>query len=168
MDIERIAREFPGTQDKAFLDAACVSIAPRSACQAVGGFLDMALTCPAESSTQHHIKMDELRGAAVVEAARLLKTDQASIALVESTTHGLNIVASCLPLPPGSRVLVSEMEFLQIAIPWAMQVEHGTEVVAVPHVEGCVFAESFEPYITPRHGWLSCPPRNGVTAFAVI
>jgi len=150
MDFDKVASEFPGTQDKAFLDAACVSIAPRLACEAVADFSEIALLCPAESSTQHHLKMDEMRQEAVVESARLLKTERENIALVESTTHGLNIVASCLPLPADSRVLVSEMEFLQVAIPWVLQKERGVEVVSVPHSEGRVLPEDFEPYITPE------------------
>lgn len=149
MDKERISREFPGTQDKAFLDAACVSITPRSAFEAVTRFMDMALACSSPSSTLHHIKMDEMRRQATVEAARLLNTSQDNIALVENTTLGLNIVANGVKLPPGSKVLVNEMEFLQVAIPWVMQYERGIEVVSVPQRGGRVLPECFEPYITP-------------------
>lgn len=149
MDLNEISLEFPGTHDKAFLDAACVSIAPRSAVDAISGFLDIALTCPAMSSTQHHIQMDEMRQQAVVEAAQLLNTNQENIALVESTTHGLNVIAYGLPLPKGSRVLVGEMEFLQVAIPWVFQADRDVEVVSVPHAAGRVLPEDFASYITP-------------------
>lgn len=148
LDTQRVAAEYPGAQDKAFLDAACVSLAPRSAVQAISAFLDMALTCPGESSTQHHINMDMLRQEALPEAARLLAVPQDNIALVESTTHGLNIIARGLPLPPGSEVLVSEMEFLQLAIPWVMQ--EGVTVIPVPHSGGRVLPSAFAERITPR------------------
>src|SRR5438132_1406221 len=55
---------FPGLFDKVFLDAACVSLAPRPAVEAVQKFLELAMVCPLDSSTQHHIFMDEMRAAA--------------------------------------------------------------------------------------------------------
>jgi selenocysteine lyase/cysteine desulfurase len=148
LNLNHIAAEFPGAQDKAFLDAACVSLAPRSACSAVNHFLQIALTCPAESSTQHHINMDAMRRQAVQEAAALLNTGRDQIALVESTTHGLNTVAAGLPLPPGSEVLVSEMEFLQVALPWVMQEPRGVRVIPVPHQTGRVLPEDFAAHLS--------------------
>jgi len=143
-----VASEFPGTHGRAFLDAACVSIAPRSACEAIEDFLHLTLMCPDESATEHHIHMDQLRQEAVLQAARLLETSPNQIALMESTTHGLNTLALALKLPRGSQVLVSEMEFLQVAMPWVMQ--DGVEVVSVPHTDGRVRPENFAVRITPR------------------
>ncbi len=138
-----IREQFPGTKDKAFLDAACVSLAPLAATEAIQEFLDLALSCPAESSSAQHLKMDEMRRACVPEAARLLRVDPEEIALVESTTHGLNIAATSFPLPPGSTVLIPDLEFLQVAIPWACQRDRGIRLKAVPHRSGRVTVEDF-------------------------
>src|SRR5262249_34682814 len=40
------------------------------------------------------------------------------IALVESTTHGLEILAAALPLGAGDTILVGETEFMGLAVPW--------------------------------------------------
>ena len=83
MDFNRIAQEFPGTSMKAYLDAACVSITPRSAVTAIQQFLEMALVCSAESSTQLHLNMDAMRRQALSEAAVFLHTGEENLALVE-------------------------------------------------------------------------------------
>ena len=150
MDFNRIAQEFPGTSMKAYLDAACVSITSRSAVTAIQQFLEMALVCSAESSTQLHLNMDAMRRQALSEAAVFLHTGEENLALVESTTHGLNLAGRGLPLEPGSQVLVGEMEFLQVAMPWVMMKEKGIEVLQVPAPGGRVLPEVYEKYITPK------------------
>jgi cysteine desulfurase / selenocysteine lyase len=149
LDFERIRKEYPGTEDKAFLDAACVSIAPKSATDAVTTFAERALLCPADSATLQHLEMDELRQAAIPAVAELLSSDPEDVALVESTTHGLNIAAIGIELSPGTEILVSEMEFLQTPIPWAMR---GHRVVPVPAPEGRVLPEIFKEHATAKAG----------------
>ncbi|MGH7484313.1 MAG: aminotransferase class V-fold PLP-dependent enzyme, partial [bacterium] len=97
-------QHFPGLLDKVFLDAACVSLAPRPAVEAIEKFLDLTMICPHESSTVHHIFMDELRAAARPAAARLINAHEDEIALVESTSHGLSLATNAIPLEPGDRI----------------------------------------------------------------
>ena len=112
---------FPGLLDKIFLDAACVSLAPRPAVEAIEKFLGMAMVCPLDSSTHHHIFMDEMRAAARPAAARLINAREDEIALVESTTHGLTLAANAIPLSPGDQILISGLEFLEVAVPWVQK-----------------------------------------------
>ena len=112
---------FPALRDRTFLDAACVSLIAQPVYDAVRGFLDLCLQPEAGDASLHHIEMDEARPRTVAEAVRLLNADPASVALVESTSHGLNIVASALPLSAGDRVLIADTEFLQVAIPWQVR-----------------------------------------------
>jgi selenocysteine lyase/cysteine desulfurase len=136
---------FPGLTDKTFLDAACVSLVPRPAADAVRRFIEMAVECPAPDASQHHLAMDEFVAAARREAARLLRCDEAHVALVESTTHGLNVAANAIPFAPGDNVLVADTEFLQVAIPWTMKAERlGLEVRAVRSRDGRLTVEDFE------------------------
>ncbi len=141
---------FPGLLDKVFLDAACVSLAPRPAVEAVQKFLDLAMVCPLDSSTQHHIFMDEMRAAARPAAARLINAHEDEIALVESTTHGLTLAANSIPLEPGDRVLLSDLEFLQVAVPWIQKKKEGVEIDVVPNRNGEVLVEDFAERISPR------------------
>jgi cysteine desulfurase/selenocysteine lyase len=143
-------QHFPGLHDKTFLDAACVSLAPRPAVEAIEKFLDLAMICPLESSTHHHIFMDEMRAAARPACATLIGARDDEIALVESTTHGLSLAADAIPLEPGDRVLLSDLEFLQVAVPWTQKRKDGIEIDVVPNHKGEVRAEDFAARITPR------------------
>jgi selenocysteine lyase/cysteine desulfurase len=143
-------RHFPGLLDKTFLDAACVSLAPRPAVEAIEKFLDLAMICPLESSTHHHIFMDEMRAAARPACATLIGAREDEIALVESTTHGLSLAADAIPLQAGDRVLLSDLEFLQVAVPWTQKKKDGIEIDVVPNQRGEVRAEDFAARITPR------------------
>ncbi len=148
---EHIRNQFPALGQKTFLDAACVSLAPRAATEAIRQFLEMAETCPAPSSTQHHIDMDQLREAARAEAARLINADPDEISLVESTTHGLTMAAQCIPLERGQRVLICDLEYLQVAIPWCQrQQADGIEIDVVPNRDGRILVEDVAGRVSPR------------------
>src|SRR5690349_20030818 len=97
---------FPGTKDKTFLDAACVSIAPTAAAEAITRSLNDAMTCPAASATAQHIAMDAARETARVEAAGLINASTNEIAIVESTTAGLNAIAAAIPFEDGDNVVM--------------------------------------------------------------
>lgn len=152
MDLKRARASFPGLADKAFLDAACVSLIPSQAYEGMRDFLDMALNCPEEDASIHHIAMDALRHEAVAEAAKLLRVPGERVALVESTTHGLNIAANSIPLAKGDEILIADTEFLQVAIPWVKKAE-SIGVVVKPvksRDEGVLELADFERAMGPR------------------
>ncbi len=135
---------FPGTADKTFLDAACVSIAPTSATEAVTKFLNDAMLCPEPSATAQHIAMDVAREAARAEAARLINASTEEIAIVESTTGGLNAIAAAVPFEDGDNVVMCDLEFLQVAIPFDNLLRFKrVELRPVHHRGGIVTAEDF-------------------------
>ncbi len=148
LSLEEARRQFPALRDKTFLDAACVSLAPQCATDAIGEFLELALHHPSRSATEQHICMDDARAAARPEVARLLNASDDEIVLVESTTHGLTIAAQAIPLEAGDRVLVCDLEFMQVAIPW-LQLP-GVAVDSVPHRGGAVYVDDIAARITPR------------------
>src|SRR6266852_3419593 len=143
-------QHFPGLLNKVFLDAACVSLAPRPAVEAIEKFLDLAMVCPMESATAQHIFMDEMRAAARPAAARLINAHEDEIALVESTSHGLSLAASAIPLESGDRVLLSDLEFLEVAVPWVQKKKAGIEIDVVPNRDGEVRVEDIANRLTPR------------------
>ena len=151
MDIQAVRKQFSGLKDKVFLDSACVSLAPLCALEALQGFLRLAAECPARSSTQHHLIMDEMRAAARAEAARLLGAAEDEIAIVESTTHGLSVAADAIPLSRGDEVLICDLEYLQVAVPWAQkQDSDGVRLVMVPNRNGTVSLEDIGERLTER------------------
>ncbi|HRI67017.1 MAG TPA: aminotransferase class V-fold PLP-dependent enzyme [Polyangium sp.] len=146
-----VRKEFPGLADKTFLDAACVSLTPDRARRAISQFLDMAVVCSAVDASAHHIEMDMMRSEPIRQAAELLSASPKNIALVESTTHGLNIAANALPLQRGDNVLIADTEFLQVAIPWeSKQQAMGVEVIPVRSANGQLEVKHFEAAMTDR------------------
>jgi selenocysteine lyase/cysteine desulfurase len=143
-------QHFPGVLGKIFLDAACCSLTPRPAVEAIEKFLDLAMVCPLDSATHHHIFMDEMRAAARPAIARLINAHEDEIALVESTTHGLSLAARAIPLEAGDRVLLSDLEFLQVAVPWLQKKRDGIAIDVVPNDKGEVRIEDLASRITAR------------------
>ncbi len=133
VDFQKIREEqWPALKDMTFLDAACVSLTPQNAVNAMVEFTKYTANNEEFTSTAHHLAMDARRHKAYEEAAKLLNADMNEIALVESTTYGLNIAAQTMKLNPGDTVLTTSLEFLQVAMPWCMmRSTHGINVKAV-------------------------------------
>jgi cysteine desulfurase / selenocysteine lyase len=150
-DWKSARKQFPALLEKIFLDSACVSLAPTAAVQAIQAFLDSTLHCPERSATLHHIAMDDMRSSARGEIARLIHADETEIALVESTSAGLNVAAAAIPLVAGDRVLLCDLEFMQVALPWIqMREKIAIELDVVPNRSGAVDPEDIAGRITPR------------------
>ena len=121
IDFEKIRKEEgPVLETMTFLDAACVSFAPQRTVKAVKAFADMTAVQEEANSSAHHIAMDSLRHKAYDEAAKLLNADPEEIALVESTSHGLNIAAQGIELQDGDNIITTNLEFIQVALPWCV------------------------------------------------
>jgi selenocysteine lyase/cysteine desulfurase len=109
------------------------------------------LHCPAGDASAHHIALDGTADRARAAIARLINADPDTIALVESTTQALEIIAATLPLGTNDRVLVGETEFLGLAIPWIpRQQSSGFRIDVVPSREGGLLAEDFEKAIDSK------------------
>jgi selenocysteine lyase/cysteine desulfurase len=66
-------------------------------------------------------------------AARLVGADADEIALVPNTSYGINLAAQILPVPAGSRIVLSAWEFPANVYPWMQRArEAGAELVIVP------------------------------------
>lgn len=152
VDVREARRFFPALSERVFLDTACVGLAPAQAVRAVTDFAAMAASCAERDVSAHHVAMDQLRETAVREGARLLGADPDEIALVESTTHGLNIAALGIPFEPGDNVVLADLEFLQVAIPWVKLAERGTiaEVRLARNRDGALPVDAFAAAMDER------------------
>lgn len=150
-DWQAVRAEFPGLEDRVFLDAACVSLLPQRAQEAVSRFGAELARPHARNATAHHIWMDGEKAAAAPQVARLLGVDVSRIALVESTTQGLNIAAQCIPWAQGDEVLMCNLEFLQVAIPFVQLARtRGVRPVFIEHRDGVADAAAFAAAMTSR------------------
>jgi cysteine desulfurase / selenocysteine lyase len=135
-------RFFPGTKGHVFLDAACVSLMPAQAEEALRKLGQDLLTCPARDASAHHIALDRTADVPRREIARLIGARSEDIALVESTTHGLQAIAAAVPLSDGDKVLVGATEFMGLAVPWIPRPER-IDLQIIPQFEGRLRIEDF-------------------------
>ena len=137
--------EFPALdKDLTFLDAACVSLIPQRTVRVMHEFIEYSARNDEINSSAHHINMDHKRDKAYKEAAKLLNADLEEIALVESTSHGLNIAATSLEVKPGENILTTNLEFIQVALPWCVKREkEGIEIKVVKAKDNRFTVEDF-------------------------
>lgn len=151
MNVAEARACFPGLAGRVFLDAASISLMPAQAGEALHKLTDSLLYCNARDTSQHHINLDLTAGQARRAVAALVHATPDDVALVESTTHALEIVAATVPLQRGDSILVGETEFLGLAVPWIPRRQtEGIEIVTVPARDGRLLAEEYEKAITPR------------------
>ena len=71
--------------------------------------------------------------------------------MVESTTHGLSLVADAIPLERGDRVVICDLEFLEVAVPWMQKREElGIEIDTIHNRDGQILIEDIEAAIGKR------------------
>jgi len=152
VEIGHAKDHFPGLRGKTFLDAACVGLAPIESKLAIERLLDQVLMCPDRDASTHHIALDQARAGAARAGARLLDAASDEIALVESTTHGLNVIASAIPFEPDENVVICDLEFLQVAIPWLKLAERGGigEVRVARNRDGAVPVDAVAEHVDGR------------------
>jgi len=144
MNIADVRACFPGLRQQTFLDAACVSLMPVQAEEAMRRLGQDLLMCPARDASAHHIALDRSAPPARQEIARLIGARPDDIALVESTTQGLQAVAAAVPLRRGDKVLVGATEFLGLAVPWiGRQEQEGFHIETVPCPDGRLRLDDF-------------------------
>jgi len=139
-------KEYPALDNNlVFLDASCVSLIPERTRKAIIDFTEYCTRNDEINSSAHHINMDQRRDKAYKEAAKLLNADIEEIALVESTTHGLNIAATSLELKSGDNILTTNLEFIQVAMPWcAQRSRKGFEIRVVKTKDNRFTVEDFK------------------------
>ncbi len=107
------ARElFPGTAECTYLEAAGISLVSTAASDAVNSFLAEASIDP--GAAHHGTRLDDARAA----AARLVGARPEQIALLTSTSVGMNVIADSIALVSGDNVVSSDAEFISIIAPF--------------------------------------------------
>ena len=151
MDWDEVRARFPGLADRTFLDAACVSLVPDTAREAVARFAEELVRPSHRNASEHHLWMDGTREEATGHVAALLGVEARNVALVESTTHGLNIAAQAIPWREGDEVVMCNLEFLQVAIPFVqLSKSHGVRPVFLEHEAGVAPAAAYINAINER------------------
>jgi selenocysteine lyase/cysteine desulfurase len=138
--LSALREEFPLLETgTTFLDWAATGLLPRVSRSAVEEYLRQIVDCPtAESTWMHGVHGQTRQRVRVLTAGLLGGTASASdVALVESTTAGLNIATSVLPAESGDNVVLSAIDYLAVAMPWKRRADReGLKLRFVPAPEG--------------------------------
>jgi cysteine desulfurase len=113
LDLERARRDTPGCLDKVFLDSAGSSLPPTPVLDAVFAHLRR------EADVGGYVAAAERAGdltSVKTSIGRLIGASADTIALVDSATTAWNDFFQAVPLKPGDRVLLSEVEYASNAI----------------------------------------------------
>lgn len=125
--IEEIRELFPITKNKVFLNHAARSPLPKPVVEAVQKYLF-------ELSNSGEASFDSSDyGKALF--AKLIGAKPNEIALTESTSVGLNIVANMLKYPHGSKIVTTDLEYPSVVYPW-LRKHLGAKLHYVKSVEG--------------------------------
>jgi cysteine desulfurase / selenocysteine lyase len=148
MDPWRSLREqFPVTERLVYLDHAAVCPLPLRARERIAQYVDELVSC---GSTLY----PEGAFGAVKRArslgARLLGARPEQVFIVRSTTQGLGIAATGLPVSPGDNVVLVEREFPANIRPWLPLRRRGVEVRFVPQHDGRVRIDDLAARVDAR------------------
>lgn len=133
-------------------------------------YLDHACFSPPAQSTEHrvlHAVQDltsvvqhdatdlalawlQERDRARAAVASLIQAPQEDVTLVESTTHGLGIVAAGLPLRAGDNVVVADCDFIGLPTVWRGQERQGVELRAARTHRGRLSIDSLDQVVDER------------------
>jgi selenocysteine lyase/cysteine desulfurase len=119
-----LRRQMPVVEKWAYFDHAAVCPLPGPVHDAMTAW---AAEAAAEGVTVYPDwlrRMNQTRAA----AARLLNADVAEVALIRSTTEGINLVAEGFPWQAGDNLVTLENEFPSNLYPWLNQAHRGVEV----------------------------------------
>lgn len=126
IDFLQIRSEFPITRRWIFLDNAGAIPLPRFVTDRMRDFIE---TYYCDSITEHWPLLEETVSACRTLFAQLVGATREEIALVSSTSEGLNIVANLLEFSAGDNVVISDLEFPSNRFPWLNLERRGVEVV---------------------------------------
>lgn len=121
----------------AYFDWGATGLLPRSTRNDLERYFAMLADCPDASGIDIHFRYAKVRNEARAALARLLGGAAQDVALVESTTQGIQIASECSRLKSGDNVVVFDLDYPAVVLPWMMrQRSDGIEVRFVPAREG--------------------------------
>lgn len=126
--------EFPVARAWAYFDHAAVAPLPKRSANALRAWAD-----DQERNGDVHWPDWERKAEAVrSDAARLLRADATEIAFVNSTTHGITLIAEGFPWRAGENVVTLSDEYPSNIYPWLNLADRGVSLRLVPCREGRV------------------------------
>ena len=116
---------FPGVERGPYLDTANFGLLASPVAERVASLLRDLTGIPEKGGSARYLALEAEGERARSEVARLVGATADEIALVESTSHGLQIAAAAVPLERGDEVLTAAWDFPGVGLAWRPGVERG-------------------------------------------
>jgi cysteine desulfurase/selenocysteine lyase len=129
---EDFRREMPAAGEWAYFDHAAVAPIPQPTANAIVHWADEAANFGGAIWPRWKSARESLR----MQAAQLVGAEPDEIALVRSTTEGINLVAEGFPWQAGDNVVTLADEFPSNLYPWMNQARRGVETRRVATDDG--------------------------------
>lgn len=147
MDWDALRRaEFPVTENWAYFDHAAVAPLPRRSGDAMRAWIDEQEAHGVVHWPRWEGKLDGLRR----DLADLIHAEPEEIAFVNSTTHGIGLVAEGFPWRTGDNVVTAEDEYPSNLYPWLNLKSRGVELRTVPSRDGRIWPEDLADAMDDR------------------
>jgi selenocysteine lyase/cysteine desulfurase len=146
LNLEKISKEFPVTEELIFFDHARVAPLPECVRKVVTKFVDDATYF----GTAHYETWMSAIERSRANFARLINAEIDEVAFVKNTSEGLAIVANGLNWKPGDNVVIPDIEFPANVYPWWNLKRLGVETRMVHAVEGRVLFDDLAKQVDAR------------------
>lgn len=143
--------EFPVVKNWAYFDHAAVAPLPRRSGDALRAWADEQENHGVVHWADWEKKLDGIRR----DCGRLINADADEIALITSTTMGINFIAEGFPWREGDNVVTAAEEYPSNIYPWMNLAARGVSLRMVPSREGRVWPEDLAAAMDDRTRVLS-------------
>src|SRR5262245_57208780 len=104
---------FPSARSVAYLDTAAEGLPPEGAAEALAQDYDDKASGSVGRPRLYRAEVETVEA-----AAKLLGTRPQHVALLSSTSEGLNLLANSLTWRPGDEIVIDDLEFASNVVPW--------------------------------------------------
>ena len=147
MDWDELRRaEFPVTDHWAYFDHAAVAPLPRRSGAAIRAWSEEQQVNGVVNWPRWEASLEGLRR----DMAGLVNAHRDEIAFVNSTTHGIGLVAEGFPWRDGDNVVTAEEEYPSNLYPWMNLASRGVTLRTVPTREGRIRVEDLAAAMDDR------------------
>ena len=129
---EKYLREFAYLGSTAYLDAGSLGIQPKRTLDRCADFQQEFIRSRGRICLEHY---NDLRAMARSRFAVLIHAGADEVFFDGNTTTGFQQLCGSLPLKPGEKVALTDMDYPSVYSGWAAA---GVPIVALPHPNGCV------------------------------
>ena len=109
---------FPGLGEGVYLDTANFGLLASPVVDSISEQTRELTRLPKDGADHRWFALEAESQSARRAVGKLIGVDATRVALVESTSHGLQIAASSLPLSAGDEVLIAGWDFVGLALVW--------------------------------------------------